>query len=645
MKKTLNLFFIVGVIAGIATLFEYAFSPAESAELQIVDIGSSANDGTGDTIRSAFVKVNTNFWDLWATRVISINGNTGTNITVDAEEIDIDALSKVSGANVQAALADIDGMLDLTASRVAISDSNGDLTTTNDITFDGSTMALTGSLTTTDDTGIGTASPGSRLEVREDQASLTSVRINNDHASGFTGVELYDGETITSKLQFQNAGHLQITTELSGRDILVRPAGVTAMTATAGNGIAGIKPEHVYMGSATINSNRLIHINKTFDDTDPGYAMHATIQQDGAVSTAGINMKVVRGSDESVDHIVAFQGDVTHGGSGDLTHLYGSYNVRSVSSTGNVASSYGDYFATPTMSSSGVINTNYGIFIEDQVVGDDKSFSIYSEGGNAVFMTGYIGIDTTQPQQKLDVNLGRIAVSDGYNIGDRDGNTGMFVSSDNFYIQTAGGTRSQINSSGLFQTGDIQVKAQNEVQFADADSSNYVSFKAASTVASDLVWTLPSSWGSQGQVLVNSGSGVLTWDHVHLAGTWTPSLKFGGASTGMTYTTQEGAYFRIGDVNFVRATIVLSAKGSSTGTATITGLSDAAVDTPGNDLALSVGRASNMASLTSNITATVTDSGTSINLYDWGASGTVVLDESNFTDTTTITISGVYQIE
>jgi hypothetical protein len=51
---------------------------------------------------------------------------------------------------------------------------------------------------------------------------------------------------------------------------------------------------------------------------------------------------------------------------------------------------------------------------------------------------------------------------------------------------------------------------------------------------------------------------------------WTPALKFGGANTGLTYTTRSGKYAIIGDRIVIAAfSIVLSAKGSSTGNATI----------------------------------------------------------------------------
>lgn len=55
-------------------------------------------------------------------------------------------------------------------------------------------------------------------------------------------------------------------------------------------------------------------------------------------------------------------------------------------------------------------------------------------------------------------------------------------------------------------------------------------------------------------------------------GTWTPVVNFGGATTGITYTTQLGTYTKIGRVVIAHINIVLSSKGSATGNATITGV-------------------------------------------------------------------------
>jgi hypothetical protein len=55
-------------------------------------------------------------------------------------------------------------------------------------------------------------------------------------------------------------------------------------------------------------------------------------------------------------------------------------------------------------------------------------------------------------------------------------------------------------------------------------------------------------------------------------GVWTPSLEFGGGSTGITYSSRSGFYRIIGDIVFYRGIFTLTNKGSSTGNATISGL-------------------------------------------------------------------------
>tara|TARA_R100000697_G_scaffold80707_1_gene92811 strand:- start:676 stop:2718 length:2043 start_codon:yes stop_codon:yes gene_type:complete len=58
----------------------------------------------------------------------------------------------------------------------------------------------------------------------------------------------------------------------------------------------------------------------------------------------------------------------------------------------------------------------------------------------------------------------------------------------------------------------LSVSAQKEIRYLDSDSSHYVGFKSASTVTSNIVWTLPSADASvSGYVLSSNASGVLSW--------------------------------------------------------------------------------------------------------------------------------------
>ncbi len=55
-------------------------------------------------------------------------------------------------------------------------------------------------------------------------------------------------------------------------------------------------------------------------------------------------------------------------------------------------------------------------------------------------------------------------------------------------------------------------------------------------------------------------------------GVFTPILQFGGSSTGITYNTQQGQYTKISNVVNFCLSIALTSKGSSVGSATISGL-------------------------------------------------------------------------
>jgi hypothetical protein len=65
--------------------------------------------------------------------------------------------------------------------------------------------------------------------------------------------------------------------------------------------------------------------------------------------------------------------------------------------------------------------------------------------------------------------------------------------------------------SYIDKNGNFTLNSQNSLRFADADSSNYVAFKAPTTVVSNVTYTLPPSDGTVGQVLSTDGNGNLNW--------------------------------------------------------------------------------------------------------------------------------------
>lgn len=74
-----------------------------------------------------------------------------------------------------------------------------------------------------------------------------------------------------------------------------------------------------------------------------------------------------------------------------------------------------------------------------------------------------------------------------------------------------------LNSTGLTVAGDttltgnLELNAQADLQFYDSDSSNYVGFQAPSTISSNVLWTLPNTDGTDGQIIQTDGAGTLSW--------------------------------------------------------------------------------------------------------------------------------------
>lgn len=123
---------------------------------------------------------------------------------------------------------------------------------------------------------------------------------------------------------------------------------------------------------------------------------------------------------------------------------------------------------------------------------------------------------------------------------------------------------------------------------------------------------------------------------------FTPAVTFGGGNTGITYTAQVGRCSQKGRSVTVQIYIKLSSKGSSTGTALVTGLPFAATSATNAYANLPVS-GSVMASIVGQIQAYIAPAGTSINLNYLGTGTATVLDNTNFTNTTELIISGSYE--
>ena len=90
---------------------------------------------------------------------------------------------------------------------------------------------------------------------------------------------------------------------------------------------------------------------------------------------------------------------------------------------------------------------------------------------------------------------------------DTDTDLGLFRKSANVMGFSASGTEQM-----QFDANGLTLQGQNDLRFADSDSSHYVAFQAPATVSSSLTWTLPATDAAvSGYALVSDASGTLSW--------------------------------------------------------------------------------------------------------------------------------------
>jgi hypothetical protein len=117
-----------------------------------------------------------------------------------------------------------------------------------------------------------------------------------------------------------------------------------------------------------------------------------------------------------------------------------------------------------------------------------------------------------------------------------------------------------------------------------------------------------------------------------------PAFSFGGASVGMAFGARSLNWTRIGNRVFFNGTITLTARGTSTGAARITGLPFTAQSGVGT---FSISFYQNFASA---ITPFASVTGTTIQLRRFGAASSADMTHADFTDTTRIDFGGSYQV-
>lgn len=126
------------------------------------------------------------------------------------------------------------------------------------------------------------------------------------------------------------------------------------------------------------------------------------------------------------------------------------------------------------------------------------------------------------------------------------------------------------------------------------------------------------------------------------SGSITPGVSFGGGTTGITYSSQTGSRMYVGGWVFCSGIFVLTNKGSSTGSAVITGL-PVAVRNNNDSLAAVALEAANL-TFTGQLQGKTVVNTTTIALSQTTEAGTFsALTDANFSNTTQITFALLYR--
>ena len=122
-------------------------------------------------------------------------------------------------------------------------------------------------------------------------------------------------------------------------------------------------------------------------------------------------------------------------------------------------------------------------------------------------------------------------------------------------------------------------------------------------------------------------------------GTWTPVLTFGGGSTGITYGSRTALYTKVGNTVYVAMDIVLTNKGSSTGSVWVTGLPFAYNSSLNNVYTMPCLLASTATSVGTLVAGVYLSN---LYVYYTYASGYTNLQNTAFSNTSELTICGTY---
>lgn len=248
--------------------------------------------------------------------------------------------------------------------------------------------------------------------------------------------------------------------------------------------------------------------------------------------------------------------------------------------------------------------------------------------------TGSVGIGTSSPAQKLDVN------------GSVRANGGSYDPTTSAWVNAAFTTAVSASPYG----GGVSIidGTAGWTQYGIGSGANLVFAYGTTSGGTTPYLTLNNSGYlrlAAGGIQFNGDTAAANALDDYEEGTWTPSLTFNGGGIGISYSSQGGKYTKIGNVVHYSFRFTLTSKGSSTGVVRIEGLPFTVGNTNTADFTGgSIGAIENITFSTFPIALCIAN--TNYLVMEEGTSGGVLtsLTNADMTDTSTLRVTGFYYV-
>ena len=496
---------------------------------QTINIGTTANDGTGDPLRTAFDKVNDNFTELYNDDAGDVNSIiAGAGISVDTATGNVTVTNTITNNNqLTNGAGYVDGSG--TANRMP--------KFTDADTIGNSTITDTGTKI-----GVNNSNPSNSLDVYRNEATNILRLQNNTFSSWFGGdaTGFYIETNLFKPITFKPSGVEAMTLNSSGNVVVNNnlSIGGTLIDSSNSSGTSGQVLSSTVTGTDWVSLSEISGVDGTGTTnyiakwTDGDTIGNSIIYDNG--TNVGIGVTNMSSFWNQADNLVI-------GGSSNIgLTIYSSSSGNTVIAFTNVADEANSGFNAG------------GSLLYDHI---NNAFITRVNGAERMRITssGNVGIGTSSPIGKTEISSSNVrsTANGGADelILQNNGYCGMSIFSNNA-------------NAGQILFGDNDSNIEGYLQYWHSDNSMRFGIQNAERMR------ILSSGG----ITFNGDTAAANALDDYEEGTWTPAISFGGVATGITYGRQGGTYTKIGRQVTVSGDIILSSKGTTAGDARITGL-------------------------------------------------------------------------